>query len=102
TDRAQWDAALVEFLKSREILPNAQNTYNAAVCLARVGRFDEAVDMYEALLREFPNLAGEERDLPMRELAQLKTSVGSIELRGGVSGSTVVVDTRERGTLPLA
>jgi hypothetical protein len=102
SDRSEWDAALAEFLKSREILPTAKNTYNAAVCLRRVNRYDEALDMYEALLHDFPALVGEERQVAERELAQLKTSVGAIELRGGVPGSTVVIDTRDRGTLPLA
>jgi hypothetical protein len=102
TDRGEWDAALAEFLKSREILPTAKNTYNAAVCLRHVSRFDEALDMYEALLHDFPSLAADERQVAERELLQLRTSVGAIELRGGVPGSTVVLDTRDRGTLPLA
>jgi hypothetical protein len=102
TDRGEWDAALVEFLKSREILPTAKNTYNAAVCLRRVNRFDEALDMYEALLRDFPNLPANERRLGEQELAQLKRSVGTIELKGGAEGANVVIDGRERGVLPLS
>ena len=104
TDRSEWDAALAEFLKSREILPTAKNTYNAAVCLRRVNRFDEALDMYEALLHDFPALVGEERQVAERELAQLKTSVGAIELRGQLvelDGAKIVIDTRDRGTFPL-
>jgi hypothetical protein len=99
TDRNEWDAALAEFLKSRELLPTAKNTYNAAVCLRRVNRFDEALDMYEALLRDFPN--ADDRAIAERELAQLRASVGAIELRGGERGANVVIDGRERGTMPF-
>lgn len=101
-DRAEWDAALVEFLESRRVLPTAKNTYNAAVCLRKVNRFDEALDMYETLLRDFPDLGGSEKQVAERELAQLKSAVGVIELVGGVPKAKVVVDGRERGALPLA
>lgn len=101
-DRSEWDAALVEFLESRKALATAKNTYNAAVCLRKVNRFDEALEMYEALLRDYPDISAEERKVAERERTQLETSVGGLELRGGVERGTVVVDGRERGTLPLA
>jgi hypothetical protein len=101
TDRGEWDAALVEFLRSREILPTVKNTYNAAICLRRVNRFDEALDMYETLLRDFPELPADDRQIAQRELAQLQASVGTIELRGGTAGASVLIDGRARGTLPL-
>jgi hypothetical protein len=101
TDRNEWDAALVEFLKSRELFPTAKNTYNAAVCLRRLNRFDEALDMYESLLRDFRDVSPADRAVSERELAQLKTSVGAIALEGGVPGAAVIIDGRERGTLPL-
>ncbi|MFO0640441.1 MAG: PEGA domain-containing protein [Polyangiaceae bacterium] len=101
-DRSEWDAALVEFLASRAALSTSKNTYNAAVCLRKTGRFDEALEMYEALLRDFPDLEAKERQVAERELSQLKASVATITIEGGVPRAKVVVDGRERGTLPLA
>jgi hypothetical protein len=99
TDRGEWEAALAEFLKSREILPNAKNTYNAAVCLRHVNRFDEALDMYEALLRDYPN--ADDRKVAEKELAELKTSIGAIAIEGGAPGAQLTIDGRDRGKLPL-
>lgn len=102
TDRGEWDAGLVEFLASRKALATSKNTYNAAVCLRKVSRFDEALEMYETLLRDFPDISKAEKDVAERELAQLKASVGAIELVGGAPKAKVVVDGRERGALPLS
>ena len=101
-DRGEWDAALVEFLRSRELFPTPKNTYNAAVCLRRLQRFDEALEMYESLFRDFSGVPAEERKAAERELTELRASVGTIELRGGVPGALVVVDGRPRGALPLS
>jgi hypothetical protein len=83
-------------------LPTSKNTYHAAVCSRRLSRFAEAEELYEALLRDFPDVSGDERELVKRELSALSGSIGGIELEGGVAGAKVVVDGRERGTLPLA
>lgn len=102
TERGEWDAAVSEFLASRAVLPTSTNTYNAAVALRKAKRFDEAVDLYEALLREFPDIPASEKELARRELDQLRASVGAIEIAGGVPRARVVVDGRERGAYPLA
>jgi hypothetical protein len=101
SDRAEWDAALVEFLASRAILPTTKNTYNAAVSLRKLQRFDEALEMYETFLREFPDASPQEKQVAEKELAALKASVGTIELKGVPSGAKIVVDSRDRGTFPL-
>lgn len=101
TERSEWDAAVSEFLKSREILPTSTNTYNAAVALRKANRFDEALIMYEALLREFPDIPAAEKQVAARELEQLQTSIGTIAIEGAVPRAKIVVDGRERGTYPL-
>lgn len=101
TERSEWDAAVSEFLKSREILPTSTNTYNAAVALRKAKRFDEALVMYEALLREFPEIPAAEKQVAARELEQLQTSIGTIAIDGGVPRAKIIVDGRERGTYPL-
>src|SRR6185436_14514700 len=49
-------AALAEFLESRRLYPTRSATSNAALCLSQLQRFDEALDLYEALLKDFAEL----------------------------------------------
>lgn len=94
------DAALAEFLASRAIFPSRVATTNAASCLNKLGRFDEALDMYEAYLREFPSAPAEERAKITAERDGALKLVGSIDVRGAEAGASVVVDGRERGKAP--
>src|SRR4051812_24685050 len=60
-DESAWDAALAEFLQSRTLFPTRAATKDAAVCLRKLHRFDEAVDEFESLLRDFQNTPADER-----------------------------------------
>lgn len=100
-DREEWQAALVEFLKSRELYPSKGNTKNAAICLRKVGRYDEALDMFEVLVRDFPDLSATDRALAQSEIATLQASVGTIEVRDAPAGASVSVDGVDRGKAPL-
>ncbi len=97
--REAWDPALAEFLRSRSLYPTRGNTQNAAVCLSKLERYDEALDMFEALLAEFPSLP--DRAQVESEVKTLRGLVGSIEVRLGAPGASVVVDGRVRGVTPL-
>jgi len=92
-----WDAALAEFLRSREIYATRAATTNAAVCLRKLHRFDEALDMFEALLKEFPNLPANDKANAERERTELKGLVGAIEIRSSEAEASAVVDGRDRG-----
>lgn len=101
-DRSEWQAALVEFLESRALAPNKANTKNAAICLRKVGRFDEALEMFRALLRDFTSLPEADAELARREIAELSASIGSLELRGAPAGARVSIDGIDRGSTPLS
>src|SRR5207237_152698 len=60
-DRGESSAALADFLRSRELFPTRSATKNAAVCLRKEGRLDEALDMLEELLRAFADLPPADR-----------------------------------------
>jgi len=100
-DREEWQAALVEFLKSRELFPSRGNTKNAAICLRKVGRFEEALEMFERLLHDFPDLSPTDRALAEREIAELKASLGTVQIQGAPDGASVTIDSIERGKTPL-
>jgi hypothetical protein len=92
-----WEAALAEFLRSREIFATRAATTDAAVCLRKLHRFDEALDMFEALLAEFPQMAANDKASAERERAELAGLVGAIEIRSSEADASMVVDGRERG-----
>jgi hypothetical protein len=92
-----WDAALAEFSRSREIASTRAATSNAAVCLRKLKRFDEALEMNEALLREFKDLPPEVKAKAEREIVELAALLGTIEIAGAEPGSSIVVDGRLRG-----
>jgi hypothetical protein len=93
--------ALELYRRSRAVLPSVPNTWNGAVCLQTLGRFDEALDTYEQLLTEFNDKLTEADRAEIRStLAQLRNRMGGLDLMANVEGS-VVVDGRMRGKLPL-
>jgi hypothetical protein len=98
----EWGAALDELMRSRELYPKETTLTNAAICLRELGRDDEALDVLEALLRDFPNLPARKRPEVEREVSALQANVGSIEIQGGEPGAAIEIDGRERGVLPVA
>lgn len=99
-DKKVWDAALVEFLESRAAYATRSNTQNAAICLRNLNRFDEALDMFEALVKEFPSLSPTDRAAVEKEIAELQGLVGAIDIRAPETGAQITIDGRERGTTP--
>jgi PEGA domain len=98
--RGEWDPALAEFLKSRQLFPTRSNTQNAAVALGHLGRNGEALEMFELLLREFHDIPQKDLDDVEREIRKLQSLVGSIDIRGAPTGATVMVDGRMRAKTP--
>jgi hypothetical protein len=96
------ERALDLFLRSRALVPSIANTTNAGLSLERLGRLDEALDMYEELLASFAErLTEQERTALAAKVAQLRAQVSTLEVSANVEG-TLVVDGRRRGTVPLS
>ncbi|MEP7121383.1 MAG: PEGA domain-containing protein [Byssovorax sp.] len=96
-----WDAALAEFVRSRRIYPTRAATENAALCLRQLRRLDEALEMFEDMLK-FSNLTEAKRKTAEAAIAELKEQIGTLRIEGAEAGASIVVDGRYRGTLPLA
>jgi hypothetical protein len=100
-DAGDMERALDYFLRSRAAFPSGKNTINAALCLDRLGRFDEALELYEEVLTRFGSeLDDESRAAMAPAMASLRQKVGSIDVSANVEGS-VVIDGHARGKLPL-
>lgn len=97
----QWDAALVEFKASLGMFPTRNARKNAAVCLRQLGRFAEALDEYELLLKEFGSaLPPTDAEQVNKAIADLKNVTGFIVIETDVAGAQIIIDSRPRGTTP--
>lgn len=92
-------AALLEFQRSRALFPTRGNTLNAAIALQRLGRFDEALELYASLPRDF-ELDREQRARVNREVELLRALTGKLSIRAE-TGVSVSIDGRDRGTAPF-
>jgi len=101
SNEGAWPAALAEYLASRELYPTWGNTLGAASSLRKLARFDEALDMFEILLRDFTGaLSPDVRTAAQREIVELRGLVGTIEIDGAELGAAITVDGRSRGEYP--
>lgn len=100
SDEESWNAALVEFARSRELFATRGNTKNLALTLRKLQRFDEALDTYETLEKEFQNLSPQDRAFLNKELDELRKRVGTLEVNTE-AGATIRVSNRLRGAAPL-
>jgi hypothetical protein len=97
-----YDAALAEFLASRELFPTQVALLNAAISLTRLGRYDDALSMYAELFELFgPGMTPEEKALANEEMADLQSRLGEVELSVNEPGAAVELDGRARGSTPL-
>jgi hypothetical protein len=97
----QWAAALADFLVSRQLYPTWSATSNAAVCLEKLQRYDEALDLFESLLRDFGDrMPAPSKEQAQREVVDLRSRVGILEITGAEIGAALAVDGRTRGEYP--
>jgi hypothetical protein len=94
--------ALAELLLSRTLYPTWSATSAAAVCLRELQRYDEALDMFEALVRDFAGaLPAETKEAAARSIVELRGLVGTIDIQEAEIGSSVYIDGQLRGDYPL-
>jgi len=97
-----WEQSLAEFDASRKIHPSWKSTSGAGLSLKQLGRFDEALEMFEVLLRDFgPELSPAVKSEAQRQVVELRGLVGTIDVTGAEPGATISADGRERGEFPL-
>jgi hypothetical protein len=94
-----WAPSLAEFKLSRDLFPTRVATINAAVTLRRLQRYDEALEMYETLLRDFKVKLAQREDT-QRKMADLHALVGTIDISGAEPGASIVISSKDRGQFP--
>jgi hypothetical protein len=97
-----WDAALAEFVVSRELYPTRSATRNAAIALEHLGRFAESYRMYEALFRDFSVTTPQEQLAAWRaEMALVAARTAELVVAPSQPQVSVFIDGRPYGTTPL-
>lgn len=94
-----WAPALAEFLLSRELYGTRVATNNAAIALRKLERYDEALAMLETMLRDF-KVNDEQRSDAQRQIAELRSLVGTIDISGAEPGASIVISSIDRGEYP--
>ncbi|MEP7124255.1 MAG: PEGA domain-containing protein [Byssovorax sp.] len=95
-----WDRALDLYRQSLGEAPTWRATMNAAFCLDKLGRYDEALEMSEDIITLFATeLPAAERSSVQAAIKGLLQKVGSFEIKANVIGA-ISVDGRLLGQLP--
>jgi tetratricopeptide (TPR) repeat protein len=94
------ERALDLFLQSREVVPSIPNTIDAALCLDRLGRQDEALELWEQVLVDFQDdLDAASRASVAASISAAQRRVGTIEIASNVGGD-ISIDGRPKGPWP--
>ncbi|KYF78443.1 hypothetical protein BE17_18175, partial [Sorangium cellulosum] len=97
-----WEASLAEFLASRQVYPTWSATSSAALCLQELRRYDEALALFETLLRDFAQkLPPDTRSAAQQAVVRMRGLVGTVDVAGAEIGASVMVDGHRRGDYPM-
>jgi hypothetical protein len=101
-DAGAWAAALAEFVEARRLHPLRNAVYQAGLCLEKLERYDEALDRFEAMLREFGGeMPPAAREIVQRKVIEVRGLVGEVTVEAAEPGATITVDGLPRGEHPL-
>lgn len=101
-DKGAWAAALAEFLVARRMYPLRNAAFQAGICLEKLDRYDEALEVFEGTLRDFSeSMPPAAREIVQRKVLDVRGLVGTLEVEGAEPGSAIAIDGRERGEFPL-
>ncbi len=101
-DEGAWSAALAEFVEARRLYPLRNAVYQAGLCLEKLQQYDEALDRFEATLREYGDTTPASiKESVQRKVVEMRGLVGEVAIEGAEPGARIAVDGRDRGEHPL-
>ncbi|WP_437525294.1 PEGA domain-containing protein [Sorangium sp. So ce726] len=90
------------FRRSLWLKKNRNTMGYIASCLKQLGQYDDALDQYEEMRREFPRLPAKIEATVAAEMAELSGLMGTLAVTGDApAGALLFVDDRLRGKLPV-
>ncbi len=97
-----WEAAIVEFEASIELLPTAGAHFNRAMCLKALHRYNDALAAFEAFLEKYdPDPSDARRQEAEASIQEIESLLGSIFIEVNVDGAEILVDSKLVGKSPL-
>lgn len=97
-----FDAALAEFTRAYELVPNYRVLYNIAQVQVERHDYASALRYFEDYLRQgASDVTPERREQVEREIASLQARIAELMVRSNVTGAELSVDGVLVGTLPL-
>ena len=97
------DAALVEFERAYELVPNYRLLYNLAQIQAERHQYIAAIELFQQYLAAGGDeIAPARREQAKADIAQLEERIAYLQVESDVEGADLYVDDVLAGTLPLA
>ncbi|AUX36284.1 MULTISPECIES: PEGA domain-containing protein [Sorangium] len=101
-DMREYREALEAFRRSLWLKKNRNTMGYIASCLKQLGQYDDALEQYEEMRREYPKLPAKIEAMVAADMAELSGLVGTLVVAGDApAGASLFVDDRLRGKLPL-
>jgi hypothetical protein len=101
--KGEYREAYDEFQKSLAAKKTRGTMAIMASSLKGLGRYDDALEVYEQVLREFPNPPASFEARVTGEIKALQELVGTLVVAGDApAGALLFIDDRYRGKLPLS
>ncbi|WP_437935886.1 PEGA domain-containing protein [Sorangium sp. So ce341] len=101
-DRREYRDALEAFRRSLWLKKNRNTMGYIASCLRQLGQYDDALEQYEEMRREYPKLPANIEAIVATDMAELSGLVGTLAVAGDApAGASLFIDDRLRGKLPL-
>ncbi|MRG98493.1 tetratricopeptide repeat protein [Polyangium spumosum] len=92
-ERDDPERALELYLRARALERRFSNTFGAANCLEALGRLDEALELYQEVVRDFSEiLSAENRQNIGSAIAGLSEKTGALELTTNAANIAIVID----------
>ncbi|WP_437513957.1 PEGA domain-containing protein [Sorangium sp. So ce1099] len=101
-DKQEYREALEAFRRSLWLKKNRNTMGYIASCLKQLGQYEDALEQYEEMRREFPQMPSKIEAMVAADMAELSGLVGTLAVTGDAPvGASLFVDDRLRGRLPL-
>jgi hypothetical protein len=96
-----YASALAEFVAASRLYRTWQPLTSAGTCLEQLQRYDEALDRFEAVMREFEEVMPPRAKTQAQErIIVMRRKTGTLTITGAEIGAIMVIDGRYRGEYP--
>lgn len=95
-----YAAALAELVAASRLYRVWESLVYAGLCLEQLQRYDEALDHFEAVMREFGERRARFKEQAQEKIVLMRSKTGTLTLTGAEIGAIMVIDGRVRGEYP--